>query len=80
MDKPITVETSLNDALDSFNTTANRIADERNELLSALKAITPPYPDKGASCHRGICSQKQCAHCKRIKTAHNAIAKAEGIS
>jgi hypothetical protein len=47
-------------------------------LLAALKELTPLIPDKNAFCHVGICSQEQCINCNRIKSAHDAIAKAEG--
>jgi hypothetical protein len=55
-----------------------RAEQQRDELLAALKEITPNMPPPDAPCHYGIVPQSRCCHCQRIARARAAIAKAEG--
>jgi hypothetical protein len=46
------------------------------QLLAALVTVTPPMPPKNAPCHSGVVTQDNCAYCRRVASAHQAIAAA----
>jgi hypothetical protein len=63
----------------STGTGAASMTPELAEVINALEHVVPPMPSADAPCHRDICPQSECAHCQRVKTAHEAIELLRGL-